>query len=58
MTEDELNELSIDELFDELMQHTKQFMQVVYKENMTEYKNKKRDVELLQKIIESKRFEK
>ena len=55
MTEDELSKLSIDALFDRLMQSTKELMDLMYKENITAFDAKKKEVLLLQKIIVARR---
>lgn len=55
MTEDTLEELPIDALFDLLMQSTKELMDMLHKEGITPYEAKKAEVQLLQKIIVAKR---
>ena len=57
MTEGNLHNLCLDELFELLMQSTKQLLDFSGKENEIEYEDKRNEVQLIQRFIVSKRAE-
>ena len=57
MTEDNLNKLCIDELFNLLMKSTKELTDFKSTQNEIEHDAKKNEVQLLQRIIVAKRAE-
>jgi hypothetical protein len=57
MTEDALNKLSKDALFDMLMKSTKELVDMIHKEGITKLEAKKKEVQLIQKAIIAKRAE-
>ena len=57
MTEDNLNKLCIDELFDLLMKMTKELTDFKSTQNEIEHDAKKNEVQLLQRVIVAKRAE-
>lgn len=57
MTERNLHSLCLDELFDLLIQSTKELMNFNSEENEIEYEDKRGEVQLIQRFIVSKRAE-
>jgi len=57
MTEDELNKIPINDLFDLMIKSTKELIDFDCEQHKLEYEEKKSEVQLLQRIITAKRAE-
>ena len=57
MTEDHLNKLDTENLFDLMMQSTRELIALTHSEHTKEYEDKREEVQLLQRIIVKRRAE-